>query len=101
MDIGGKSNKVKQSGQPAGVPAHGIDRGGSRVAGPDQFVLDLHARLVELLPDATARAALLRVPLNVDSAWLEGRMLPVLRAQRKALIAQVARLERDAADFRS
>ncbi|MCW2972858.1 MAG: hypothetical protein JWN72_1131 [Thermoleophilia bacterium] len=98
MDIGGQSNKANHISQPNGVPAFGLPTGGQVAPGPDQAVLELHARLVALVPDAEERAALLRVPTKVDAAWSEGRMLPVLRAQRKSLMAHVARLERAAAN---
>jgi hypothetical protein len=95
MKPGSATSTFNQHGQPAGVPVHGIPTGGAAMSGPDAVVLGLHARVCELVPDAAARATLLRVPEQVDAAWLEGRMLPVLRAQRKPLLALVARLERD------
>lgn len=95
MNLVDKSSRIDQSSQPAGVPAHGSTRGGSsKAASADQLVLDLHARLCELVADPQERADLLRVPVSVDAAWLAGRMLPVLRAQRKALQTAVDRLER-------
>lgn len=97
MDIGGKTHKGNERTHADGLPAHNRDRGGrGRAASQDSVVLDLHARLCELIPDPAERAALLRVPVTVDAAWLDGRMLPVLRAQRKMIQAAVERLERAA-----
>ena len=42
------------------------------------------------------RAALVQVPAAVDAAWLDGKMVPVLRAKRTAMEAAIARLEYDA-----
>jgi hypothetical protein len=95
MKPGSATSTFNQHAQPSGVPAHGLPTGGSTATGPDAVVLGLHARLCELVPDADERAGLLKVPANVDAAWLEGRMLPVLRAQRKPLQTIVARLERE------
>lgn len=88
-----KTTKSDQSTQPAGVPAHGMRRGGTTADGSDQALLDLHARLSELVPVAEDRAVLLRIPVSVEAAWSEGRMLPVLRAQRKPMEAHIARIE--------
>lgn len=97
MKPGSATSTFNQHAQPSGVPSHGVPKGGAAVGGPDQLVLGLHARLCELVPDSNERAALLKVPATVDAAWLEGRMLPVLRAQRKPLQALVARIERERA----
>jgi hypothetical protein len=95
MKPGSATSTFDQHSQPGGVPAHGLPTGGAAMSGPDAEVLGLHARVRELVPDAVERATLLRVPESVDAAWQEGRMLPVLRAQRKTLLTLVARLERE------
>lgn len=97
MTSGSASNRVDQRAQPAGVPAHDPNLGGGNLTPPDRVALALHARLCELIPDASARAGLLGVPEGVDAAWVAGRMLPVLRAHTKALDAAVSRLEHAAA----
>src|SRR4051812_21586307 len=96
MSNAGKPNNIDQLAQPAGMPSTAPEGGTGALAGPDGALLTLHARLCELEPDADARAQLLRVPTNVDAAWQAGRMLPVLRAQRRVLESAVAQLERAA-----
>lgn len=97
MTLADNTNRLDQNAQPAGVPAHGASRGGSSSGGTaDQQLFTLHERLCELVPEPAERAALLNLPVSVDQAWRDGRMMPVLRAQRKAIQAVVDRLEYDA-----
>lgn len=97
MTLADSSNRLDQNSQPAGVPVHGVARGGSSAGGTaDQQLFALHARLCELVPEPAERAKLLKLPLSVDEAWRDGRMMPVLRAQRKSIQAVVDRLEYDA-----
>jgi hypothetical protein len=93
MKPGSATSTFDQHSQPSGIPVHGASRGGAAPTGPDAVALDLHARLRELVPDQAERAALLKVPTNVDAAWLEARMLPVLRAKQKVMRTEIARLE--------
>ena len=95
MSLIGTSSKVDQNAQPSGIPQHGMLRGGAQIGGPDGKLLTLHARLCELMPDAAERTKLLRAPANVEAAWHEGKMLPLLRARRKAIEGAVQRLERE------
>ena len=95
MTLRASHTSLNQNSQPDGVPAPDGTRGTGGASGPDAIVLDLHARLCELEPDPATRAALLKVPATVDAAWLEGRMMPVLRAQRKPLEKLIASLEYD------
>lgn len=95
MNLAGKHSRMDQRSQPAGVPGAPREGGAGHAPGSDDHLLALHARLVELVSDAEARAELLGVTSSVDGAWLAGRMLPVLRAKAKALRAIVDRLERD------
>ncbi|MCW2961379.1 MAG: hypothetical protein JWM25_1173 [Thermoleophilia bacterium] len=97
MNLSASPNSFNQNTQPAGVPAPDGTRGVEGATGPDRVVLNLHARLVELEPSAEARAALLKVTTDVDAAWLEGKMLPVLRSRQKAIQAAVTSLEYTAA----
>ena len=92
----GQPNNIDKRAQPSGTPNRTPEGGTGALAGPDGDLLALHARLCELEPDADVRAKLLRVPANVDAAWQSGRMLPVLRAQRRLLESVVAQLERTA-----
>ncbi|MEO6866876.1 MAG: hypothetical protein ABI200_02525 [Gaiellales bacterium] len=96
MRLVGSYIKIDKDAQPSGVPQHGKSRGGAQVSGPDGLLLALHERLCELMPDAAERMALLQVPANVEAAWLEGKMLLVLRARRKPLESAVQQLERAA-----
>lgn len=93
MNLGASPNSFDQSSQPDGVHRPEGTRAAHGVSSPDQAVLAQHARLVELEPSAAARAELLKVTVDVDSAWQEGRMLPVLRSRRKALESAIASLE--------
>lgn len=96
MNLADRSGRLDQSTQPSGVPAHGMTRGGSTDSGTvEQQLFALHARLCGLVPDPQERADLIGVPASVDAAWLEGRMLPVLRAQRKHIQAAIERIEYD------
>jgi hypothetical protein len=89
----GTTSTPNQQSQPAGIPTPDASRGGHRGHAVDGAVLEAHARLCELMPDQAARAALLKVPTAVDAAWLEGRMLPVLRGRRTAIEAALRSLE--------
>lgn len=93
MKPGSATSTFDQHSQPQGIPAHGQSRGGAAPVGPDAVAIALHVRLCELVPDQTERAALLKVPVNVDASWLEFRMLPVLRAKQKVMQTEIARLE--------
>ena len=96
MKPGSATSTFNQHAQPSGIPEHGATRGGAGATGPDAAAFAVHARLCELVPDATERAALVQVPAAVDAAWLDGKMVPVLRAKRTAMEAAIARLEYDA-----
>lgn len=92
----GTSKRIDQSAQPAGMPAGAGARGGRSNDPGIQALLDVHDRLCELEPDVAERAALLGITPEVDAAWREGRMLPVLRARGSAMRKAVASLEYDA-----
>jgi hypothetical protein len=89
----GTTSTPNQQSQPAGIPKPDAKRGGHRHDAADEAVLEAHARLCELVPDQAARAAMLKVPPAVDAAWLEGRMLPVLRGRRSAIDTTLRSLE--------
>ena len=91
-----KGHKTSPNAQPSGFPSPGSGGKGGGPKSPDQHVLGLHAKLCELVDDATERAELLGVPPTVDAAWTNGRMLPVLHARRKLLERLVFDLERKA-----
>ncbi|MCW2924512.1 MAG: hypothetical protein JWM98_1916 [Thermoleophilia bacterium] len=82
-----RSHRTHSLNQPAGVgyghlpPADA----GTPSKDPAVRVLADFQRLVEAVPDAAHRAALLGVPEPVDAAWREGRMLPVLRARARRI----------------
>jgi hypothetical protein len=97
MNLSASPNSFNQKTQPEGVPAPDGTRGTGGATGPDRVVLDLHTRLVELQPSSQTRAELLKVTPDVDAAWLEGRMLPVLRSRQKALQTAITSLEYTAA----
>lgn len=94
-DLSATPNSLNQKTQPAGVLVPDGTRGTGDATGPDAIVLSLHARLCELVPAQDKRAGLFKVPATVDPSWLEGRMMPVLRAQRKPMEKVIASLEYD------
>jgi len=91
----GTSKKLDQSAQPSGMPAGSATRGGRTQDAAILALFEVHDRLRDLQPDPDERAKLLGVTPAVEAAWIEGRMLPVLRARGATMRSLVARLEYD------
>ncbi len=91
-----KAHKTHGFAQPAGVPYPHLVKGelaGSR-AGTDEQLLQRFVALCKLVEDETERAGMLGVTVRVDAAWCEGKMLPLLRARRKAIERSLQGLQR-------
>ena len=82
-----KAHKTHALAQRAGVAYPHLDAGelaGLRT-GADERLLQQFLAICELVEDSTQRAEMLGVAARVDAAWREGKMLPLLRARRKAI----------------
>jgi len=83
-----KAHKTHAFAQPAGVPyphRNESEPAGLRGSSDDEHLLLQFLAICELVDDSTERTRMLGVSLPVDMAWREGKMLPLLRAQRKSI----------------
>jgi hypothetical protein len=87
-----KSHRTHALAQPAGADYPHEPAGSVSPGSPSGEAERLYAELCRRVPDASERAALLGVPVELDEAWRNARQLPLLRARRKALSAAVTPL---------
>jgi hypothetical protein len=77
--------------QPAGsgYPQKDGSAGGAGDAGDE--AARLFGELCDLVPDPAERAGLIGVSTEQDTAWRDGKQMPVLRARRRAIAAALSR----------
>jgi len=86
-----RAHRTHALAQPAGsgYPRKEGSAGGASDAGDE--ALRLFGELCDLVPDPAERAALIGVGTDQDAAWCDGKQMPVLRAQRRAIAAALSR----------
>jgi hypothetical protein len=86
-----RAHRTHALAQPAGsgYPQKDASAGGTGDAGDE--AVRLFGELCDRVPDPAERADLIGVSTDLDTAWRDGKQMPVLRARRRAIAAALGR----------